>query len=243
LINCTVVSNSAPLGAGIYNFFNATAENSVIYDNGGTNNYYNQSGTLNYCCTLPLPSSGVGNITNNPAFVNLVGGNFQLQSNSPCINAGNNAYVFTATDLAGNPRILGGTVDMGAYEYQSPVSMTSYAWLEQYGLPIVAGIDTSNFDGTAFDVWQDWIAGLNPTNPASVLAMSPPTVTNSQAGVVVTWQSVSGITYFLQSSTNLMVQPPFTTIRSNIVGQAGTTSYTDITATNSGPYFYRVGVQ
>ncbi|HWY32273.1 MAG TPA: hypothetical protein VNX46_16040, partial [Candidatus Acidoferrum sp.] len=137
----------------------------------------------------------------------------------------------------------GGTVDMGAYEYQTPASVISYAWLQQYGLPTDGSVDYASLDGTSFNVYQDWIAGLNPTNTLSVLAMLPPAPTNSPAGLVVSWESVSNRTYFLVSSTNLGMQPAFSTVQSNITGHAGTTSYTDTNAIGSGPFFYRVGVQ
>jgi hypothetical protein len=243
LRNCTVTGNSGLFGGG--GVQQCTLYNSIVHYNtqaGGTNNYAGAS-TFSYCCTTPDPGSGSGNITNEPVFANAAAGDLHLQSNSPCINSGNNAAVTAGSDLDGNPRISGGTVDIGAYEYQTPVSKISYAWLQQYGLPITTNIDTADLDGTGFNVYQDWIAGLNPTNALSVLAMLPPAPTNNPAGLVVSWQSVSNITYFLQSSTNLGTQPAFSTIQSNLVGRDGTTSYTDTTATNSGPYFYRVGVQ
>jgi hypothetical protein len=238
LYNCTVVGNGSSISSRVQGK-TSTARNCIIYYNG--TDYY-LTGYMTNCCTdtvIPF-GSGPGNFTTPPLFVNITN-DFHLQSNSPCINAGNNAYVSGTNDLDGNPRIVGATVDIGAYEYQTPASILSYAWAQQYGLHTDGSADFIDSDGDGMNNWQEWKAGTIPTNAASVLQLASPA--NSVAGVKVTWQSVSGVTYYLQSSTNLAAVPAFTALQSNLVGQAVLTSYTDTTATNGGPYFYRVGVQ
>ena len=78
----------------------------------------------------------------------------------------------------------------------------------------------------------------DPTNALSALRLLPgsPDETN----VTVTWQSVAGVTYFLERSTNLA--SPFTPLATDIPGQSGTTSFTDTNAADLAPLFYRVGV-
>jgi hypothetical protein len=183
----------------------------------------------------------VGNFDNPPLFVDPANGNLRLQSNSPCINAGLNAYAPAGLDLDGNPRIVGGTVDVGAYEFQAPTSFLSYAWLQQYGLPTDGSADYADPDGDGLNNWQEWRAGTDPTNPLSVLRLMTPVP--GPSGISVSWLSVDTRTYFLERSTNLIVAPAFLPFSSNIVGQAGTTTLLDTNPAGIGPVFYRVGVQ
>ena len=244
LNSCTVVGNTAGTGPGTYGgagVYDGTANNCIIYYNNGDNCTADWEGiSLNHSCSTPNPG-GIGTITNAPLFVSLAGGDFHLQTNSPCINSGNNSYVTLTNDFDGNPRIRGDTVDIGAYEYQTPTSVISYAWLQQYGLTNNGSADFADADGDGFNNWNEWRAGTSPTDPSSLLKMT--TVINDVYGITVTWQSVSGITYFLQRGTNLAAPSAFSTIQTNIVGQPDTTSYTDTDAVGSGPFFYRVGVQ
>ncbi len=235
LTNCTVVGNSTPG----YAVDGGTVANSIVYDNVG-GNISGIKAVYNNCST---PYAGTGGFTNAPLFVNEAAGDFHLQSTSPCINSGNNAFVTFTNDFDGNPRIVGGTVDQGAYEFQSPSSTISYAYLQQYGLPTDGSADNLDSDGDGFSNWQEWRAGTNPTNAASLLQMVPVAATSLTSGAIVKWQSVLGVNYFVQRGNDLSAQPVFTTIQSNIPGAIGTTSYTDAKATNSGTYFYRVGVQ
>lgn len=217
LNNCIIYYNYAPIGAN-----------------------YQSNSILNYCSTIPLPAHGLGNITNAPLLVNREAGNLRLESNSPCINAGLNSATSAGSDLDGNPRIRGGTVDIGAYEFQSPQSAISYAWLQEFGLPI-GSADLADPDGDGHNNWQEWRAGTNPTNSLSVLRLLTPIGRTPR--MVVRWQSVSDRTYFLERSTNTGGQSAFTSLVSDLVGHAGTTVFADTNAVGTGPFFYRVGVK
>jgi predicted outer membrane repeat protein len=250
LTNCTVVGNTAagdyppgppsggpPSGGGC---LGATVNNSIVFYNSASYAPDSFNSTLRYCCT---PSaSGAGNITNAPIFGDTNGwSNLHLQSNSPCINAGNDAYAPPGPDLDGNPRNVGGTVDIGAYEFQSPSSVLSYAWAQQYGLPSDGSADFTDEDSDGMNNDGEWRSNTNPTNDLSVLRMVG--VTNSPSGTQVAWQSVTNRNYWLERATNLSATPSFQSLATNLPGVTGTKTYTDASATNDGPFFYRVGVQ
>jgi len=233
LINCTLVGNTATnLGAA---FAYSGVRNSIVFGN----DYVGVD--IEYSC-LPRPSSGIGNITNAPLLVDTNGwSNLRLQSNSPCINAGSNLYLWpirTTNDFDGNPRIVGGTVDMGAYEFQSPQSPISYAYLQQYGLPTDGSVDNEDGDNDKATTWQEWRMWTIPTNGQSVLKMRQVALVTN--GAAVSWQSVAGHSYTLEHSwngpTNFIIR------KSGIAGQAGTTTFIDTAARSFDSIIYRVSV-
>jgi hypothetical protein len=248
LNNCTLTANTAVyigyggqaygIGGGAYH---SALNNCISYFNTAADApNYDSASTLNYSCATPLPTNGVGNTADSPLFVDQASGNLRLQSNSPCINAGDNSYPVGSTDVEGSPRIRGGTVDIGAYEYQSPTSIISYVWLQLYGLPTDGSADFTDPDGDGLNNWQEWRCGTDPTNPLSALRMLGPT--NAPNGIAVSWQSMPGISYVLERSTDLGARPAFSLVQSQLVGQPGTTTFIDTNATPAGQFFYRVGV-
>jgi len=232
LNNCTLTGNS---GAGAYG---GTLNNCIVYYN--TVNY--NFSAFAYSCTTPLPS-GPGNIANVPLFMDTNGwSNLRLQSNSPCINAGNNALAPGTTDRDGNLRIRNGLVDMGAYEFQSPApaSELPYWWLQAYGLPTDGSADYIDSDGDGLNNWQEWRCQTDPTNSQSALRLRQPA--RQMDNVLVTWESVVGVPYVVEYSTNLSFSPIFQALTSTIYAAANITVIADTNAALLPRRFYRVRV-
>ena len=131
-INSTITDNSATeYGGGIFqlaDIFNV--RNSIIWNNTAPNNP-NIWGTITAqqnSLVQDVNNTGDGNINGTNAslivFNDTVNGDYSLAENSPLVDAGNNTVYTDAggnlvndKDLAGNPRLFGSNIDLGAYEF------------------------------------------------------------------------------------------------------------------------------
>ncbi|GLR17453.1 choice-of-anchor Q domain-containing protein [Portibacter lacus] len=105
LTNTTIASNY-PAGVYVSGKSKLTVQNSIIYGNGSD---VIKGQSVDY----EEVSSVIGI---DPVFQDLAEGDLRLQSCSPHVNAGENTYNSEMYDLDGQPRILEGLIDIGAYE-------------------------------------------------------------------------------------------------------------------------------
>ncbi|WP_052345586.1 T9SS type A sorting domain-containing protein [Alkaliflexus imshenetskii] len=144
--NVIFTNNRANRGGGLYDNGNIDVINSLFYNNTAAHQagalyrvlasdrsvvnsifwanrdatgvkHFWLSDNVTYSC-VEGGLSGVGNISDNPNFSAPANGNFNLSSDSPCINKGSNASVpsWLKTDFSGRNRIVYGQVDMGPFE-------------------------------------------------------------------------------------------------------------------------------
>jgi predicted outer membrane repeat protein len=137
LINCTFAANSATHGSALAcNSFqqsfpsNLQVSNSILW-NGDGDIWNNDWSTITVTYTdVQGGWPGTGNIDTDPCFISpgywdandfWVDGDYHLLKGSMCIDAGDPNYIEepNETDLDGKLRVMGGRIDMGAYE--SPI--------------------------------------------------------------------------------------------------------------------------
>lgn len=117
-----------------------------------------------------------------------------------------------------------------------------YQWEKDHWPQGDSGGATNDFDADGFTNWQEWRAGTDPRNKQSYFHFEQKGNV-VPGGVVVVWPSITGRTYSIYRSLNLMATPAFSNIAGGVQGQAGFTSHTDTTVTANGPHIYRIGVE
>ena len=165
IVNCTIGDNTLSYSTGssfeVDNNSEVNIYNTILYDNDGysfnlmqdvdvnISNSLIEGGddNVNYYYPLAIVNWMDGNLDEDPNWYVIGENPYALLGNSPCIDAGTldipASIVLPELDLAGNPRIYGETIDMGAYEWQGvdvedpsiPNSSFSFTNLSNYPNP------------------------------------------------------------------------------------------------------------
>ncbi len=162
LFNSTITGNSANNGPGMSGGVATDVgkvTNSIVYGNTG-NAAQISFGSLTVtssdsCSAAATAYTGSGNICADPKLVDPAAGDVHESASSPTVNAGNNSLIPAGltTDYYGAARVSGGTVDIGAAEFQSvtttpPVPAAGAA----SGTAVPAGIGLLLFGGAVLAI-------------------------------------------------------------------------------------------
>jgi hypothetical protein len=135
----------------------------------------------------------------------------------------------------------GGTASFGTLMLATNLSAVGdgipNGWKQQYGLdPLDPNLASEDLDGSGFTVLQDYLAGLDPNNPASAFRITAITPVGTDIRVYFT--SVGGKYYSLQRSD--FMGGAWTAIVTNIPGNDAIQWVKDIGAATRTSAFYQI---
>jgi concanavalin A-like lectin/glucanase superfamily protein/parallel beta helix pectate lyase-like protein len=122
-----IIANSIFKGNSDYAIYGDAVIKHCIFTDNADGDYYDFEQVYNGEEINSLEGC-YGNIDDDPMLVNAENGDLRLLAGSPCIDAGENSFVISFTDLGGNPRMVDGdgdgeaVVDIGAYEYPAAIA-------------------------------------------------------------------------------------------------------------------------
>jgi len=139
----------------------ATFRNVILW--GNTEDIAIMNGTYQITYSI-TKASGLGNVNANPMFIDASSADYRLSAGSPAINAGDAETEFpvfpgdsnTSFDLGRNPRMHGGRIDIGSYEFQ--------------GQSTTIGVDQTELP-ESFTLEQNY---PNPFNPSTIIQFRLP---------------------------------------------------------------------
>ena len=141
----------------------------------------------------------------------------------------------TSVTLSNNLSVTAEFVEIFTTNYPTP-----HWWLASYGY-------TNNFESAVTNtglngmlLWESYIAGLTPTNPASQLLLQ---ISEQRAAATwaLNWQTVAGRVYTVYTTTNL--SQGMTPLAGAVDLPATVTGITNALGANAVPGFYRLGVR
>ena len=254
--NCTVSTNSADAaGGGIFCSSGGAVLNTIVYGNTADTgpNWANsgETGVYHNCCTVPLPP-GFGNFDDDPLFLDPMGPDFHLSSNSPCVDAGTN-LAEVAFDLDGIPRPLDGDNDgvvgwdVGAYECLHTIADSDGdglpdGWEMTHGLsPTHVADAAADPDGDGMSSRNEYMADTQPMESNSVLRITG--ISEEIDCIRLHWQGGVWATQYLERREGILSSvEQWETIFTNLPPTCVCTNIIDFGATNR-TLFYRINVE